>query len=69
MFKHRSANKRTTLGRKNHKGEETTNYSLKDYSEEAPQESSSNSQHAFQELKVEEGETDSAEINEEIIPT
>jgi hypothetical protein len=42
---------------------------LKDYSEEAPQESSSNSQHAFQELKVEEGETDSAEINEEIIPT
>lgn len=69
MFKHRSANKRTTLGRKNHKGEETTNCSLKDYSEEGPQESSSNSQHAFQELKVEEGETDSPEINEEIIPT
>jgi hypothetical protein len=42
---------------------------LKDYSQEEPQELSSNSQHAFQELTVEEGETDSPEINEEIIPT
>lgn len=69
MFKHRSANKKTNLGRNNQKGEEITNCSLKDYSEEAPQESSSNSQHAFQEVTVEEGETDSPENNEEIIPT
>ncbi len=69
MFKHRSGNKKTNLGRKNHKGEEITNCSLKDYSEEGAQELSSNSQHAFQELTVEEGETDSPETNEEIIPT
>jgi hypothetical protein len=69
MFKHRSTNKKTNSGRKNHKGEEITNCNLKDYSEEGPQESSSNSQHAFRELTVEEGETDSREINEEIIPT
>jgi hypothetical protein len=69
MFKHRSVNKKTNLGRKNHKGEEITNCSLKDNSEEGPQESSSNSQHACQELTVEEGETGSPEINEEIIPT
>jgi hypothetical protein len=69
MFKHRSANKKTNLGRKNHKAEETTNCSLKDHSEEGTLESSSNSQLTFQELKVEQGETDSPEINEEIIPT
>jgi len=70
MFKHRSANKRSNLGMKNDKGEEITNCSFKDYSEEeGPQESSLNFQHAFQELTMEEGETDSPENNEEIIPT
>jgi hypothetical protein len=68
MFKRRSANRKTNLG-SNDKGEEITNCSLKDYSEEGLQESSLNSQHAFQELTVEEGETDSPENNEEIIPT
>jgi hypothetical protein len=42
---------------------------LKDYLGDGPQESSSNSQCTFQELTVEEGETDSPEINVEIIPT